>query len=133
MSARAEDVIAGRPRPFTGAEYLESLRDEREVWIYGERVDDVELLQPMTFRFPRGTSRAHYSPSNSGRSRRNRSSKKSVTTRVCGLFRTSRRVNSHNSRAGGISARRTLTRAVSPAARKCGSSAMPQPARAAAI
>jgi len=41
MSARAEDVIAGRPRPFTGAEYLESLRDEREVWIYGERVQDV--------------------------------------------------------------------------------------------
>jgi hypothetical protein len=52
MSARAEDVVAGRPRPFTGAEYLESLRDGREVWIYGERVDDVELLQPMTFRFP---------------------------------------------------------------------------------
>jgi 4-hydroxyphenylacetate 3-monooxygenase len=41
MSARAEDVIAGRPRPFTGSEYLESLRDGREVWIYGERVDDV--------------------------------------------------------------------------------------------
>jgi len=41
MSARAEDVIAGRPRPFTGAEYLESLRDKREVWIYGERVQDV--------------------------------------------------------------------------------------------
>jgi hypothetical protein len=34
MSARAEDVIAGR-RPFTGSEYLESLRDGREVWIYG--------------------------------------------------------------------------------------------------
>lgn len=27
--------------PFTGAEYLESLRDDREVWIYGERVKDV--------------------------------------------------------------------------------------------
>ncbi|HEY8209561.1 MAG TPA: 4-hydroxyphenylacetate 3-hydroxylase N-terminal domain-containing protein [Myxococcaceae bacterium] len=27
--------------PMTGAEYLESLRDEREVWIYGERVKDV--------------------------------------------------------------------------------------------
>jgi hypothetical protein len=24
--------------PFTGAEFLESLRDSREVWIYGERV-----------------------------------------------------------------------------------------------
>jgi 4-hydroxyphenylacetate 3-monooxygenase len=28
-------------RPFTGAEFLESLRDSREVWIYGERVRDV--------------------------------------------------------------------------------------------
>ena len=27
--------------PFTGAEFLESLRDSREVWIYGERVKDV--------------------------------------------------------------------------------------------
>lgn len=28
-------------KPMTGDEYLESLRDGREVWIYGERVDDV--------------------------------------------------------------------------------------------
>jgi 4-hydroxyphenylacetate 3-monooxygenase len=28
-------------RPFTGAEYLESLRDGREIWLYGERVKDV--------------------------------------------------------------------------------------------
>src|SRR6266571_2593640 len=28
-------------RPFTGGEYLESLRDGREIWIYGERVKDV--------------------------------------------------------------------------------------------
>lgn len=28
-------------RPMTGEEYLESLRDGREVWIYGERVKDV--------------------------------------------------------------------------------------------
>src|SRR5690606_20258348 len=32
---------AQRTRPYTGAEYLESLRDGREVWIYGERVKDV--------------------------------------------------------------------------------------------
>ncbi|HEY0441883.1 MAG TPA: 4-hydroxyphenylacetate 3-hydroxylase N-terminal domain-containing protein [Xanthobacteraceae bacterium] len=38
---RPEDLIRGKNRPFTGAEYLESLRDGREVWIYGERVDDV--------------------------------------------------------------------------------------------
>jgi 4-hydroxyphenylacetate 3-monooxygenase len=31
----------GRKRPFTGDEYLESLRDGREIWIYGERVKDV--------------------------------------------------------------------------------------------
>jgi 4-hydroxyphenylacetate 3-monooxygenase len=29
------------PRPMTGDEYIESLRDDREVWIYGERVEDV--------------------------------------------------------------------------------------------
>src|SRR5689334_21706979 len=40
MTAKAEDVIK-RARPFTGPEYLESLRDGREIWIYGERVDDV--------------------------------------------------------------------------------------------
>src|SRR5215467_9968578 len=28
-------------RPMTGAEYLESLRDGREIWLYGERVQDV--------------------------------------------------------------------------------------------
>jgi 4-hydroxyphenylacetate 3-monooxygenase len=28
-------------RPMTGQEYLESLRDTREIWIYGERVKDV--------------------------------------------------------------------------------------------
>src|SRR5487761_651729 len=38
---KSEDAIAGKDRPFTGAEYLESLRDGREVYIYGERVKDV--------------------------------------------------------------------------------------------
>src|ERR1044071_8834375 len=37
---RPEDVI-GAARPFTGREDLESLRDGREVYIYGERVEDV--------------------------------------------------------------------------------------------
>ena len=31
----------GRDKPFTGAEYMDSLRDNREIWIYGERVKDV--------------------------------------------------------------------------------------------
>src|SRR6476646_2584799 len=30
-----------RANPFTGDEYLESLRDGREIWIYGEKVKDV--------------------------------------------------------------------------------------------
>jgi 4-hydroxyphenylacetate 3-monooxygenase len=38
---KSEDAIAGAGRPFTGAEYLASLRDGREIYIYGERVDDV--------------------------------------------------------------------------------------------
>src|SRR6185437_13032320 len=41
MAQHPEDVLAGKNRPFTGAEYLESLRDGREVYIYGERVKDV--------------------------------------------------------------------------------------------
>ncbi len=28
-------------QPMTGAEYLETLRDNREVWVYGRRVQDV--------------------------------------------------------------------------------------------
>src|SRR6202020_1877226 len=38
---RPEDVIADKRRPFTGAEYRQSLRDGREVYIDGERVAGV--------------------------------------------------------------------------------------------
>ncbi|HVV93229.1 MAG TPA: 4-hydroxyphenylacetate 3-hydroxylase N-terminal domain-containing protein [Hyphomicrobiales bacterium] len=38
---RPEDMRADKKRPFTGAEYLESLRSPREVYIDGERVADV--------------------------------------------------------------------------------------------
>src|SRR5262245_63058075 len=38
---RSEEAIGLKGRPFTGAEYLASLRDGREVYIYGERVQDV--------------------------------------------------------------------------------------------
>jgi len=41
VSAAPESIVQGKQRPFTGAEYLESLRDGREVYIYGERVKDV--------------------------------------------------------------------------------------------
>ena len=40
-SIRAEDAIAANGRPFTGAEYLASLCDGREIYVYGERVEDV--------------------------------------------------------------------------------------------
>src|ERR1700712_2073462 len=39
--AKSEDIIAGKRRPFTGKEYIDSLRDDREIYIYGERVKDV--------------------------------------------------------------------------------------------
>jgi 4-hydroxyphenylacetate 3-monooxygenase len=41
MPQHPEDIIKGKQRPFTGAEYLESLRDGREIFIYGDRVKDV--------------------------------------------------------------------------------------------
>lgn len=41
MPQPPERLIAGKNRPFTGAEFLESLRDGREVYVYGERVKDV--------------------------------------------------------------------------------------------
>ena len=37
----ATTQASSRTRPYTGAEYLESLRDGREIWIYGEKVKDV--------------------------------------------------------------------------------------------
>ncbi len=40
---RPEDVIVDKRRPYTGAEYRESLRDGREVYIDGERVADVTV------------------------------------------------------------------------------------------
>jgi 4-hydroxyphenylacetate 3-monooxygenase len=40
MSTAAPET-ATRTKPFTSEEYLESLRDGREIWIYGERVKDV--------------------------------------------------------------------------------------------
>src|SRR5258707_9831754 len=38
---KAEDYVGAPNRPFTGKEYLESLRDGREIYVYGERVPDV--------------------------------------------------------------------------------------------
>jgi 4-hydroxyphenylacetate 3-monooxygenase len=40
-AAGAATQPASRSKPFTSQEYLESLRDGREIWIYGERVKDV--------------------------------------------------------------------------------------------
>src|SRR5215470_16644087 len=41
MPQHPEDLVKGKKRPFTGTELLESLRDGREVYIYGDRVKDV--------------------------------------------------------------------------------------------
>src|ERR1700728_1579076 len=41
MPETPEQLLKGKKRPFTGAEYINSLRDGREVYIYGERVKDV--------------------------------------------------------------------------------------------
>ncbi|MGZ4140734.1 MAG: 4-hydroxyphenylacetate 3-hydroxylase family protein, partial [Actinomycetota bacterium] len=41
VAGEAEGQGGPSSSPMDGAEYLESLRDGREVWIYGEKVDDV--------------------------------------------------------------------------------------------
>lgn len=41
MSTETTPTQSTVTRPLTGAEYLESIADGREVWIYGERVNDV--------------------------------------------------------------------------------------------
>ena len=43
MSVDVKGDQAGQAvtRPMNGEEYLESLRDGREIWIYGEQVEDV--------------------------------------------------------------------------------------------
>lgn len=38
---KPEDFRADAKRPLTGEEYLKSLQDGREIYIYGERVKDV--------------------------------------------------------------------------------------------
>src|SRR2546427_3738078 len=49
-SVSAADATDAPKRPLTGAEFLDSLRGPREVWIYGERVKDVTAHQ--AFRNP---------------------------------------------------------------------------------
>ena len=43
MTNQQEKAPSGgaRSRPFSASEYVDSLRDGREIWIYGERVKDV--------------------------------------------------------------------------------------------
>ncbi|ECY3974311.1 Pyoverdin chromophore biosynthetic protein pvcC, partial [Salmonella enterica subsp. enterica serovar Mbandaka] len=38
---KPEDFRTDNKRPLTGEEYLKSLQDGREIYIYGERVKDV--------------------------------------------------------------------------------------------
>src|SRR5215468_9983688 len=41
MPQPPETIVKDKQRPFNGSEFLESLRDGREVYIYGEQVEDV--------------------------------------------------------------------------------------------
>lgn len=41
QNTQTEQLKAKRQRPFNSREYMDSLRDGREIWIYGERVKDV--------------------------------------------------------------------------------------------
>src|SRR5262245_10458303 len=41
MSATENAAVPSRSKPLTGEEYIASLRDGREIYIYGERVKDV--------------------------------------------------------------------------------------------
>src|SRR4051812_16014499 len=41
MAASTEPATTSAVQPLTGDEYLESIRDDREIWAYGERVKDV--------------------------------------------------------------------------------------------
>ena len=39
MAVTTEPATSSATAPMTGAEYLETIRDGREIWIYGERVE----------------------------------------------------------------------------------------------
>jgi 4-hydroxyphenylacetate 3-monooxygenase len=57
-----------RTRPLTGAEYIESLRDDREIFLYGERVRDV-TTHPAFYNPVRMTARLYdalHDPANHG-------------------------------------------------------------------
>lgn len=38
---KPESVLVGKNRPFTGQEFLESLNDGRNIWLHGQKIDDV--------------------------------------------------------------------------------------------
>ena len=41
MASAPESILKDKNRPFNGKEYISSLQDDREIYIYGERVKDV--------------------------------------------------------------------------------------------
>jgi aromatic ring hydroxylase len=59
-AAGTEKPAPRQTRPLTGAEYIESLRDGREVYLYGERVRDV-TTHPAFFNAIRMTARLYES------------------------------------------------------------------------
>lgn len=55
---RPESILSGKNRPYTGDEYVETLRDDREVYIDGERVADV-TRHPAFVNSVRSTARLY--------------------------------------------------------------------------
>ena len=63
------DAEGRTSRPMTGDEYIESLRDGREVYLYGEKVDDVTTHPgvPQRGAHDRAALRRHARPRQAGR------------------------------------------------------------------
>ena len=84
--AKAADVKSGEAtaRPMNGAEYLESLRDGRKIWIYGERVDDV-TTHPAFRNGARSVARLYnalHDPAHEGRADAPRPTRATAATRT---------------------------------------------------
>ena len=73
MAASAGESKAGTgARPMNRDEYLDSLRDGREIWIYGEKVDDV-TTHPAFRNGARSVARLYdalHDPAHEGRAHR---------------------------------------------------------------
>ena len=81
---RQETTSDRATRPLTGEEYLDTLRDGREVWIYGEKVDDV-TTHPAFRNGARSVARLYdalHDPEHEGRAHRSRPTRATAATRT---------------------------------------------------